>query len=633
MKHITTKKALLILSVIAVLGSISLFVLVKSKKQVSYVTETAKIGNIIQTVSETGTVKSANELNLSFFNSGKIDKLYISVGDKVKRDDLLVELDYSGLILSKKEAQANLDVAQQSLNKLLAGATAEDIAIANANLQQAKTSYDAAVNESNKTKQVVNENISQTQKRVNDLESHTSSDITTYEQAIATAETNLNNSKMTYQKSVDNYRDSALTTLDDKNSKANVALDLIVRTLNDEDGKTLIGINNRSTITAANNSYAEAIQLLTEADASLAQAKSDNRIDYVVDALADGSNLLNKVLITLDNCYNALEASVTSSNFTQTELDSLKTNISAQQVTIGAAIASLQSSKQSYDSAILAYSTNIASAQENLNQAKVAYENALSDARNALATAKLLGDQQITTAETRVSTAAKTLQVSQAQLNKTMARPTTYDISLTQAKLRQAQAALDTTNKQIENSKITAPIDGTISKVNFLVGEQISPVNQVISMLGANNFEIEVLISEADIAKIKIGNKVEITLDAFGDEVKFKGAVVFIEPAETVIQDVIYYKVKVNFDPAGENVKSGMTANVTIVTAEHNNVLMIPSRTVVQKNGQGKIVRVLKNNQVEERAVNLGLAGDEGLVEVVSGLNNGDVVITQIKKK
>lgn len=632
MKKITIKRALIILALVAVILTVVTIIFISGQKGPVYTTATAEYGKILQTVSETGTVRSANELNLSFLNTGKIAKINILLGDKVEKDTVIAELDYTSQSLAKVEAEANLKVAQETLNKLIAGASAADISVARANVQQAQSLYDSAVKESDKTKQTVNESITQAQKRYNDLINKGPADITTYEQAVITAENNFNNTKKTYQSAIDNARDSALTALEDKISKANGALDTINRTMNDEDAKNTLSINNKQYISLTLNSAAEAKTTLLAAINDLNRAKSDDRQDLATDALGRGLTALNKTFAALDNCYKALENSAISSAFTQTELDALKTGISGQQTVVGAAISLLQTAKQSYDSAILSYNTNVSSAQESLNQARVAYDNAVTEAGNNLNNSKLSGDQQVTAADSRVSSAMKSLQVAQAQLNKTMAKPEAYDISLTQARVNQAQAALDSTLRQIENSVIRAPISGTVTKSNFLIGEQVSPAQTAFAMIGENNFEIEVLISEADISKINLKAKAEITLDAFGDDLKFKGEVVFIEPAETIIQDVIYYKVKVNFDPAGQAVKSGMTANIIIIAAEKENALVIPVRAVIQKNGQGKFVRLLSGNEVKEVPVVLGLSGDEGMIEVTSGLSQGDVVVTSIKE-
>jgi multidrug efflux pump subunit AcrA (membrane-fusion protein) len=136
---------------------------------------------------------------------------------------------------------------------------------------------------------------------------------------------------------------------------------------------------------------------------------------------------------------------------------------------------------------------------------------------------------------------------------------------------------------------------------------------------------------------------VEITLDAFGDEIVFGGYVDFIEPAETVIQEVIYYKVKSVFSKEDNNIayyekiKPGMTANVTIFTAKKDNVLLCPIRAVLEKtNDLGKRIkysRVLEKGDVREVEVETGLRGDQGMVEILRGLEEGDEVITFIKEE
>lgn len=632
-KKVTVKKALIILVIIAVIGLAVIFSILNNKNNVEYITVKAERGRIVQTASETGAVKSANELSLSFLNSGKINQVAVKVGDKVSKGAILAEIDYTTFELSSKEAQANLDVAQGSLNKLKAGANAEDLAIAKAGVQQAKTAYESAQTELGKTKKITTETIAQAKKRLSDLQSNTSADITTYEQAIITAQTNLTNARFTYQNGLDNSRESALTTVDDKISKAIAALDAINRTLNDNDGKDLIGVSNKTYLDNTKLTYADAQILINTAQTSLNNAKSMQTKEYVLRALSDTISATNKTFDSLSNCFKSLENSIISSSFTQTELDALKANISAQQTSIGAAKTSLDVAKQAFNTALLAYDTNVTAAQTSLDQASTAYNNAILEAQNSYNSTLLSAEQQITAAETRVSSSLKAWQVAEAQLAKTNAPANSYDISLAEAKIRQAQAMLENSKKQIENSIIKAPIDGTITKINFEASEQVSPGQPAILMLGTNNFEIEVLISEADIANIKLNDRADVTLDAFGDDKKFPGSVYFIEPAETIIQDVVYYKVKVQFEPGSENVRSGMTANVIIVTAEKDDALIIPQRAIIDKNGQGKFVRVLEGNNMVEVKTEFGLSGDEGMVEVISGIKEGDTIITSIKEK
>ncbi|MCD4705380.1 efflux RND transporter periplasmic adaptor subunit, partial [bacterium] len=221
-------------------------------------------------------------------------------------------------------------------------------------------------------------------------------------------------------------------------------------------------------------------------------------------------------------------------------------------------------------------------------------------------------------------------------LDEISAPPRNEDIKLSIAQVKQAQAALDYISNQIQNSIIKSPIDGTLTKFEYEIGEQTLATKYVAAVLGDSKLEIEIDISEADITKINIGDKVEITLDALDDELKFYGTVFSIEPAETIIQNVIYYKTKINFNSEKiieEKIKPGMTANVIITTSEKNNVLIIPSRAIIEKNGEGKFVRILIENKIQEIPIETGLYGDGGLVEIISGLNDGQEVVTYINKK
>jgi multidrug efflux pump subunit AcrA (membrane-fusion protein) len=121
-----------------------------------------------------------------------------------------------------------------------------------------------------------------------------------------------------------------------------------------------------------------------------------------------------------------------------------------------------------------------------------------------------------------------------------------------------------------------------------------------------------------------LGNEAQITLDAFGDDVKFKGIVTEIEIGETVIQDVVYYSVTLSIDDNGSNnILNGMTANVMFYTEQKENVLYIPSRAIKTDDQGNKTVRILENEELKDIKVDIGLRGDDGLIEITSGLQEG----------
>lgn len=631
------KKISIILIVVIAIISIVSFLAIKNKPKTTYTTAKIERGNIIQSVSETGTVKSASEIDLTFLNTGKIAKINYHIGDKVARDQILAELDCSDLQKRRDEASANLDVARANHNKLLSGATKEEINVAKASVQQAKNAYEAAEKNMIKTKDSIKENTLQAKKTLSDLESRLDTDITTSEQAIINAETTLINTKATYQRAIDNSRENAITTIEDKLTIANNALDVVDKTINDDNLKDRLSIKNITYLDSIDKSYLEAKALLDLAKTGLATAKNGASGSYINKIINDTQNALSKTFETLQYTFTGLENTVISSSLSQTSLDAFKSSISAQQTLVSASISSVQTLKQTIDRAILDYNTNVALAENGLSQANVAYETALKTARNNLATIEVEGEKQITSAQSQIDSAFEAWQVAQSRYNQTIAPANKQDILVSEARIRQAQTALDTLVKNTDNCYIKAPIDGTVTKVNYEIGEQPSG-KAVISMLGENNFEIEVLISEADIAKVAKDDEVVITLDAFGEETEFTGFVSFIEPAETIIQDVVYYKVNVLFLENKENnllsnIKSGMTANVIITTAKKENVLIIPGRAVIDKNTDGKFTRVLTNGVVEERLITLGLRGDGGMTELLSGVKEGEDVVTYVSEK
>jgi len=182
------------------------------------------------------------------------------------------------------------------------------------------------------------------------------------------------------------------------------------------------------------------------------------------------------------------------------------------------------------------------------------------------------------------------------------------------------------------------------------VGEIVYPstsasdsIKQLISIMSEGNFEIKADIPEVDIAKVRIGNEARVTLDAYGSDIEFNAKVLAVDPAETVIEGIPTYKVTLQFNEQDERVKSGMTANVDIMTDKRENVITIPQRAVIGKNGD-KVVRLLKTvpnpensdktiEMVEEIPVEVGIRGSDGQIEVLSGLNEGDKIVVSIKNQ
>ncbi|PJA82939.1 MAG: hypothetical protein CO146_02130, partial [Candidatus Nealsonbacteria bacterium CG_4_9_14_3_um_filter_37_29] len=136
---------------------------------------------------------------------------------------------------------------------------------------------------------------------------------------------------------------------------------------------------------------------------------------------------------------------------------------------------------------------------------------------------------------------------------------------------------------------------------------------------------IEADIYEEDIVKINIDNPVDISLVALPEKI-FKGKVISIDPAQKLIEGVVYYETTINFDEIPDGIKPGMTADLVIKTASRENTLIIPEEAI-QKKDDKTIVEVFKEGNIEDREIEVGLFGSNDMVQVLSGLEEGEKLI------
>lgn len=636
-----TKKWLWIALVLMIISALVWWWLSKRNQSPVYSTVTVTAGPLTQTVSETGTLNPVKEVSLNFLSAGRIKSVAVKVGDKVSSGTILASLDDNALQSRKLEAEAGLEIAQASLSKTLAGASSQTVAVSRSSVNQAQVSVDSAQIDLDKTKQSVAENIRQAEKALADLESDSNSTLTPAEQAVAAAETSLDNAQKTSKKNVDNARNSALLALSDKILSAKIALDNINTILEDDDAKQVLSVKNSSLLTSTRDARLNSLNLSAPAEQAVATAKALNTESAINNAGTAVLLLLSQTDKTLDYAYAMLEATITSVNFSQTKLDSYKSLVSGQSAQINSASTNIENVMQAFHNALLNQDTSVATAKENLNQAQASLSNAILAARNNLNSLRLSGDQQIAATQSRLDSAKQNLALAQAQLNNTIAPARSQDLALAQAQVSQAQASLAGIEQQINDTVLTAPLDGVVTAVNYEAGEQFGPgAKDMVTILVNNSFDVEVDIAESNISKVKVGDLADITFDAFPDDFVLKGKVSFIDPAQTLVQDVVYYKVKIDFldlgatmnqvESRGLALKAGMTANIIITTNRRNQALQVPARALIEQNNQ-KIVRILVNGVMQEQPVETGLRGDEGMVEIISGLKEGDTVITFVK--
>lgn len=197
----------------------------------------------------------------------------------------------------------------------------------------------------------------------------------------------------------------------------------------------------------------------------------------------------------------------------------------------------------------------------------------------------------------------------------------------TQQSVDQLKAQLDAARSQydnmLENTILTSPITGVVTARNYDPGDMTG--SQPVLTVGQLTPVVKVMInvSENDLSLIRNGMPVDVTFDAFGEEL-FAGKIVRIYP--TVDPATRTFETEVRIANPDGRVLPGMFARVTINMGNRNSVV-VPDRAVVKQTGSGnKYVYVLKNGHVSYNQVQLGQRLDNSY-ELLSGIADGDTVV------
>lgn len=467
--------------------------------------------------------------------------------------------------------------AGQLLGSLEAGALQSQVKDAQAKLDQAQADYDKLLaGSSAEDIRVAQDTVSQRQ------------------QDVLAAENNLDSIKQKRDTELVNLKDTAVVALNNELPVGRNAMQEIDNTFTDSDAKNTLSIKNKNALSSAQIKQTDANLALDTAQTTISQISTAAADRQVISALDEMKLALQKTADALSTVVEVLGATTISTDLTDAELDTLKDNISAQQTKINTSRTNIQTAKSNWTNAVASYNDKLASSLDAIDQAKTA------------------------------------AQVAQSQLAAKKSPPRQFEIDSQLAKVNQAKASLVLANANLSEVVIRAPLAGTITKKNFQPGEQSSLSEPVLEMIGQSNLQIEVNIPESDIASLASAQTAEITLDAFSDERKFAGTVIFVDPAETIIQDVVYYKVKIQLNEQYQDIKPGMTANITIYINRKDDVLYVPARAI-KNSDSNKYVEVLTlDNQIIRKDVAIGMRGDEG-AEIVTGLDEGEMVITFVK--
>lgn len=185
--------------------------------------------------------------------------------------------------------------------------------------------------------------------------------------------------------------------------------------------------------------------------------------------------------------------------------------------------------------------------------------------------------------------------------------------------LEAAEAALSRSREQLAFMTLRAPMPGVVIRRDGEIGDLI-PVNQVLFYLASlDPPRINADVDEEDLPRLQVGQRALIRADAFPGEI-FEGEIAEITPRGDPISRS--YRVRISLS-ADTPLVMGMTADVNIIIAERNEVLLIPT-SALQADTTGDFVWLLEGERMIRREVSLGVRSPER-VEIIKGLSDTDV--------
>ncbi len=563
-------------------------------ERVEFRTANVTRSSVTQTVAVSGSVNALAQTKLNFKSAGRLAEVDVTVGQQVKAGDALAKLDTTDLATALGQAQSSLASAQANYNKTLQSAadarrsldetikiTQNDLTAAQQSLAKLKTNYKAAEVNASGLGTAVNQ------------------DIGTYLNAIQTAQTELN-----------------------------LALADVGHASNTAEGQSTYG-----SLLAAQNALGNA---LNSATSLLSPALTDylSIVGSLTGAAAQFENQINAGLeptLALNTYLSAQALYAPAASRLAAAFDTPQTNLTTTQTAVLAAQSTLNSTTairqdHSFDQGRIDVTTLLGTLVTTLqvpNTAKARIAQiaiAVATLTDAVSGGYLSAVQNVTATQERGNQSLQSAQSSVAS--------NPFNVAAAAAGLDAQQLAVQTAQTNLDNGVLRAPSPGTVAQINSQVGEFVSGGGTTTGfILLANTAQVALhgTIGEADVAKLKLGQVANVTVDAVGTGTRMTGKVTSIDPLATLQQGVPVYSVDVTIDVPNAAVKPGMTGTAGVIITSKSGVLTVPN-LAIRSGGGRRFVQVLKNGQAVDTNVTFGIA-NETLTEVVSGLGEGDQVI------
>jgi RND family efflux transporter MFP subunit len=222
-----------------------------------------------------------------------------------------------------------------------------------------------------------------------------------------------------------------------------------------------------------------------------------------------------------------------------------------------------------------------------------------------------------------IDLAKQELALAEAEAQNVNAAPRSEALVRADAAVEKAQATLSQIESELSDRIMRAPFSGTVTSLSIKPGETVR-AEPVMTILTDRAFEITAKVPEIDVAKLTVGQPVELLFDAKDEEVQ-RGTLSFVSLQATEIDGVAYFDTYITLDQTPSWMRSGLNADIDIIVSETSEGLRIPKRFLVETDGVYTVLKA-EGKTFATTTVEVLLRGSDGFVSL-KGLNTGDVVV------
>jgi len=579
---------------------------------VTYVTQAASKGTVIVSVTGSGQVSVDSQVDVKPQVSGKVISVKVKNGQNVKAGDVIATIDDVEAQKAVRDANINLEDAQISLQKLTQSADQYSVDQARSTLAQAQMDLEKL------------------------KEPPTATDLQLAENAVSQAQRSVQQAKDNYDQVGLNAKQTLDKAYDDGYTAVSQAFlevpDLVKDAYkvqwdsNDDPSdhvysyKLILG-DNSVYISSMIDDYNTASDKFKTSFDDFKTVTRDSGDDAVYGIITETYDMVRAVSTALESARNLLDVIVNMNYknfFIADTVDSLRTMIQNDITVINKDVTDLTTAKDTIDTTKQNLPYDISDAQAAIDSAT----ESLQEKQSALTDLKAgASKEDLFAAQTKVTDA-------QNSLDQLLSGADKLDVKAQNLTIEQRQNSLADAKATLDDYTIRAPFNGTISAVGTTVGDTIGSGTSVATLISSQRLA-DVSLNEVDMVKLKLGQKATLTFDAI-DGLSISGEVVDIDTVGTVSQGVVTYNVKVAFDTDDDRVRPGMSVDAAIITDVKQNVLVVPN-SAVKTQGATSYVQVMASADSKvprQQDVVTGLADDTS-TEIVSGLNEGDLVVTK----